>query len=171
MKFTDLGHIGFNVKNMEEMLHFYCDCLGLKQIFTLTYGDLYRQMKSDIEQGTSPKNMNDNLLTMFKEMSDKPWLTYLQITNGQFLEFFYTYDGKPLAKDLSQKCCYQHCSLVVDDIEAANAELIAKGITPDTKIQMGLDNTKQFWLTDPDGNRIELMEYTSDSLQVTKALE
>jgi hypothetical protein len=29
-----------------------------------------------------------------------------------------------------------------------------------------MDNSIQSWITDPDGNRIELMEYTSTSMQL-----
>ena len=43
---------------------------------------------------------------------------------------------------------------------------VANGITPDTKISPGADGAYQFWLTDPDGNRLELMEYTEDALQI-----
>jgi hypothetical protein len=32
---------------------------------------------------------------------------------------------------------------------------------------MGLDHALQMWIADPDGNTIELMEYTASSLQLT----
>jgi hypothetical protein len=32
---------------------------------------------------------------------------------------------------------------------------------------MGVDNSRQAWIKDPDGNDIELMEYTDRSLQTT----
>jgi hypothetical protein len=31
---------------------------------------------------------------------------------------------------------------------------------------MGMDNSRQAWVTDPDGNQIELMEYGPKSLQL-----
>jgi len=36
-----------------------------------------------------------------------------------------------------------------------------------TEISMGMDNSRQAWITDPDGNAIELMEYGPFSLQLT----
>ena len=44
--------------------------------------------------------------------------------------------------------------------------IIKNGIVPDSPINMGPDFTKQFWVHDPEGNRIEFMEYTSRSFQV-----
>ncbi len=32
---------------------------------------------------------------------------------------------------------------------------------------MGSDHTYQFWVTDPDGNRIEIQQYTDRSAQIT----
>jgi hypothetical protein len=43
--------------------------------------------------------------------------------------------------------------------------LEAKGLLV-TKITMGMDNSKQCWVKDPDGNDIELMEYTPESYQL-----
>ena len=37
------------------------------------------------------------------------------------------------------------------------------------KVKMGMDNSLQAWVTDPDGNQIELMEYGPSSLQLTGA--
>lgn len=35
-----------------------------------------------------------------------------------------------------------------------------------TEITMGMDRSWQAWVTDPDGNRIELMEYGPSSLEL-----
>jgi hypothetical protein len=35
-----------------------------------------------------------------------------------------------------------------------------------TEITMGMDHARQAWITDPDGNQIELMEYGPTSLQL-----
>jgi predicted enzyme related to lactoylglutathione lyase len=43
--------------------------------------------------------------------------------------------------------------------------LEARGITV-TNMKMGIDHSRQAWITDPDGNAIELMEYTHASLQL-----
>jgi len=35
-----------------------------------------------------------------------------------------------------------------------------------TEISMGMDNSRRAWITDPDGNQIELMGYGHSSLQL-----
>lgn len=35
----------------------------------------------------------------------------------------------------------------------------------DTDIKLGMDNTLQMWMHDPDNNLFEIMEYTSESYQ------
>ena len=57
-----------------------------------------------------------------------------------------------------------HICLEVPDLEAAVAELRAKGVEASAPY-LGSDNSWQSWITDPDGNRIELHCYTKDSLQ------
>lgn len=63
---------------------------------------------------------------------------------------------------------YTHYSLEVEDIKAYRQEIIARGGAQhlDTEISMGMDNTWQFWMHDPDGNKFEVMEYTPQSYQV-----
>ena len=40
------------------------------------------------------------------------------------------------------------------------------GIVPETGISRGSDGAWQFWVRDPDGNRIEFMEYAPGALQL-----
>ena len=40
------------------------------------------------------------------------------------------------------------------------------GIVPETDINRGSDGAVQFWVRDPDGNRIEFMEYLPESKQL-----
>jgi len=60
---------------------------------------------------------------------------------------------------------YQHLCLEVDDVATTVEELRAKGVEV-TGAKLGGDNAWQAWITDPDGNRIELHGYTADSKQV-----
>ncbi|MBQ6215097.1 MAG: hypothetical protein IJJ67_06740 [Oscillospiraceae bacterium] len=41
------------------------------------------------------------------------------------------------------------------------------GILGCGKIAMGIENTWQMWMHDPDGNPFEVMEYTPQSYQIT----
>jgi catechol 2,3-dioxygenase-like lactoylglutathione lyase family enzyme len=54
-----IGHLAFTVKDMEKMLHFYCDILGFKKLFELRKPD------------------------------DEPWIIYLKVREKQFIELFY----------------------------------------------------------------------------------
>jgi len=45
-------------------------------------------------------------------------------------------------------------------------ELMAAGIAIDSDILKGPSETYQLWIQDPDGNKIEIMQYTENSLQV-----
>ena len=62
---------------------------------------------------------------------------------------------------------YSHVALLVEDIHAAHAELVEKGVPIDTPPKLGLEGTWQMWSHDPDGNKIEFMQYTETSWQLT----
>jgi catechol 2,3-dioxygenase-like lactoylglutathione lyase family enzyme len=59
---------------------------------------------------------------------------------------------------------YGHLCLEVEDLQGMAANLRAQGVTV-SEIKMAEDNCWQAWLTDPDGNPIELQEYTPESWQ------
>ena len=100
-------------------------------------------------------------------MGNQPWLDYIEVAPHQYIELFHT-AGRQLKedRDLSDAYGYQHLCLEVDDIQAAYDAVVANGITPDTEIQLGADGAYQFWLVDPDGNRLELMEYAPGAKQL-----
>jgi catechol 2,3-dioxygenase-like lactoylglutathione lyase family enzyme len=54
----------------------------------------------------------------------------------------------------------------VTGLEEYCAALKSKGVEV-TPITLGMDNSRQAWIKDPDGNDIELMEYGAASLQLT----
>lgn len=90
-----------------------------------------------------------------------PWIVYLLVGHGGFLELFP--GGQPGAGRVEGS--YRHLCLVVDDMAATLAELRARGMALAGEANVGKDGNTQFWLTDPDGNRIELMQIAPDSLQ------
>ena len=87
---------------------------------------------------------------------------YLQINESNFIEVFkadtVSSETKPLVK---------HFCLEVDDIDKTIKEIRDCGVTITDK-KMGRDNSWQAWLTDPNGVRIELHQYTDKSSQVTE---
>jgi catechol 2,3-dioxygenase-like lactoylglutathione lyase family enzyme len=60
---------------------------------------------------------------------------------------------------------YQHLCLEVTGLADFRAALLARGVSVG-EIRGGMDGSLQAWLADPDGNRIELMEYTHRSAQL-----
>ncbi|RWE72597.1 VOC family protein [Mesorhizobium sp.] len=57
-----------------------------------------------------------------------------------------------------------HFCLEVEDIEAAIAHIRSKGVAVTPK-KLACDDTYQAWISDPNGVRIELFEYTAKSAQ------
>lgn len=57
-----------------------------------------------------------------------------------------------------------HLCLEVEDIEAAIAHVRGEGVAI-TDGKLGVDETWQAWVTDPNGVRIELFQYTGRSAQ------
>jgi len=65
-----IGHLAFDVKDMEKSLRFYCDVLGFQKAFELNHPD-----------------------------DGKPWIVYLKLTDFQFIELFYGGENKPAATE------------------------------------------------------------------------
>ncbi len=85
---------------------------------------------------------------------------YLHLGQRSFVELFQGEDG-PSEPHTS----YRHFCLEVDDMEATVAQLRANGVEVGGTTR-GKDRSWQAWLSDPDGNRIELQQYTAESKQM-----
>lgn len=90
-------------------------------------------------------------------------LIYLHIAGDRFIEIF---PGGPTPEERNGKQSFMHICLAVDDLEATVEDLRAKGVTIDIEPKMGLDFNMQAWIADPDGNKIELMQYSEKSPQL-----
>ena len=90
-----------------------------------------------------------------------PWIVYVQVAPGQFIELF------PFAEKVGTQpgddAGYNHFSLTVDDIHATVSQLGERGLTIEGEPTRGLDGNFQYWIADPDGNRIELMQINAES--------
>jgi lactoylglutathione lyase len=69
-----------------------------------------------------------------------------------------------------QSIGYAHLCLAVDDIHTTAAAITAAGIPLDRPISQGRDGNFQAWIVDPDGNRIELMQISPNSMQARGAV-
>jgi lactoylglutathione lyase len=94
-------------------------------------------------------------------------LIYLHIAGDRFVEVFP--GGAP--PDPQHKGSFMHLCLVADDLRTTVEQLRAAGITIDREPKQGLDGNWQAWISDPDGNSIELMQLEEDSPQRRVARE
>jgi catechol 2,3-dioxygenase-like lactoylglutathione lyase family enzyme len=135
-----LAHLNFVTDDLQKIIDFYVDGLGMEIKFTL--------------------NNKDGM----------PFGYYFGCGNSTFLEFFdqamaaQMWGGK--VETLSAGTRYKHFCLEVTGLDVYCEKLRSKGI-PVTQITTGMDNSRQAWIADPDGNAIELMEYGPSSLQLT----
>lgn len=136
-----LAHLCFYTDRIEEMLQFYRDVLGLPVQFVMERSD------------GSPFGWYFNLgETTFLEIFDR---------EGAIAEW----GGEAAKLEQVEFVNYRHFCIQVTNIEEMRSALIEKGLDV-TDIAVGLDHSKQCWIKDPDGNSIELMEYTERSLQL-----
>lgn len=132
----DIAHIALNPLDMDKTVEFFENVFGWKKVFELPH-----------ENGD-------------------PWIVYLKICKGHFLELFhgglndhdYAFDFK--------KTGYNHLCVTVGDIRKTLQEIFEKGYidSPEPEIEKSLN--KNLWLYDPDGNGIELQEYVPESVQM-----
>ena len=124
-----ISHLAFDVSDMEKSLDFYCNKLGFEKIFSIN------------------------------NEAGQPWIEYLKVCPGQFIELFYG------GKEDAPKSNYSHLCLQVDDINEIETKMKSLGVTIDVPIKQGKDTNYQCWVRDPDGNRIEFMQLMPTSLQ------
>lgn len=90
-------------------------------------------------------------------------LIYLHIADDRFIEVF---PNGPSPEERAEKQSFMHICLAVDDIQTYVEEIRNQGIAIDVEPKMGLDFNVQAWIADPDGNKIELMQYSPESPQI-----
>ncbi len=129
MDIAAIAHAAYDVSDMSASLAFYVSKLGMKHAFSIPRDD-----------GT-------------------PWIEYLKVAEGQFIELFYSKGG------FQTPSSYSHLCLRVEDCEAAQRQLEAAGVAIDVPVKQGKDGNWQMWIRDPDGNRIEIMQISPDSPQ------
>jgi lactoylglutathione lyase len=141
---TGLGHLAFRITDLEEALDFYCGKLGLREAFRLE-----------------------------REGEPSPWIVYIWVAPHQFLELFPQAQGKETTPEQlpNRSIGYHHLCLVVDDLQATLQELKERGLVLEGSPRKGLDHNWQYWISDPDGNPIELMQIMPESPQTAADVE
>lgn len=89
------------------------------------------------------------------------WIVYLSCGDGTFIELF----PESHVTKQPDAASYKHLCLRVDDMNATLDALKLRGLEPNNPPSVGKDGNTQAWITDPDGNPIELMEIAPDSDQ------
>jgi catechol 2,3-dioxygenase-like lactoylglutathione lyase family enzyme len=84
---------------------------------------------------------------------------YMKLSDGNFVEIFEDPNLGPVVNN-----GIAHFCLETDDIDAVMGQLTERGV-PFTPKKLGVDNTWQIWLEDPDGNKFEVHQYTPTSTQ------
>jgi lactoylglutathione lyase len=90
-------------------------------------------------------------------------ILYLHIGKNHFVELFPNgqedYNYVPTAAGVNHQC------YVVDDAYETVRQIKERGGVLDKEIATGRSGCLQFWILDPEGNRIEMMEHLPDSQQ------
>lgn len=134
-----LAHLCLVTNDLEKLVAFYRDGLGLTVAFT------------------------------FRNADGETFGVYLACGDTTFIEIF---DQKLSAKQwggntepLHAGNRYGHLCLEVTGIADLRKTLLGRGVDVG-EIRTGYDRSLQMWTADPDGNRVELMEYTHRSQQL-----
>ena len=133
-----IAHVCYFTDQLERMIDFYEGKLGLKVKFTLA------------------------------DKEGEAFGYYFECGHSTFLEIFdQTLAVKEWGGEVGSfgRAHYQHLCFEVTGLDSFCRRLKAQGVVA-TDIAVGLDSSRQAWIKDPDGNPIELMEYTADSLQL-----
>ena len=96
-----------------------------------------------------------------KAEGDRPELMFLEFAKGQFVEFFT--NGKNKTAQPIDAIGYLHFCLLVDDLNAALEHLAAMNVYPDRGPFTGRAGQHIAFISDPDGNVIELMQIPRES--------
>ena len=133
---TNIAHNAVTVADMEASLRFYTEGLGFRKAFEIPNPD-----------------------------TGEPWIVYLNICPGQFLELFY--GGTEQNPWRNEHIGFNHFCFEVDDIHTAVEQVRQAGYPIDIEPKQGADLNWQAWVTDPNGVRIELMKIDPNSPQAT----
>jgi catechol 2,3-dioxygenase-like lactoylglutathione lyase family enzyme len=135
-----LAHLCLKTDKLNEMVAFYRDVLGFPIKFDL-------------------KNDAGISFGYYFDLGNR---TFLEIFDHQLAAKQWNHPANPLER--SKAMHYGHFCLESTDLEKLKAELLTRGLKT-SDIMKGMDGSLQMWTGDPDGNAIELMQYTPDSLQ------
>ena len=100
------------------------------------------------------------LIYRVEASGERPELMFLEFAKGQCVELFS--GGKNLLPSPPDPIGYIHFCLVIENLEQALEHLAKMNVQPDRKF-IGRAQQRIAFISDPDGNSIELMEIPPES--------
>ena len=137
---TRLAHLCLKTDQLPAMVAFYRDVIGVPIKFDL-------------------KNEAGISFGYYFDLGNR---TFLEIFDNQLAAKQWDYPAGNLERRPAMH--YGHFCLESPNLQCLKAEWLAKGLNS-SEIKTGMDGSLQMWIADPDGNAIEVMQYTSASLQ------
>lgn len=86
---------------------------------------------------------------------------YMKAANETFIEVFLADEVEKAGKQVLSHFC-----LETENIRDLRESLVRRGYAPG-EVKMGVDNSYQFWMEDPNGLSFEFHQYTENSSQFT----
>ncbi|MCQ2150376.1 MAG: VOC family protein [Bacteroidales bacterium] len=133
--YLGIGHACFVCKDIEASLDFYCNKMGLK------------------------------LIGIQNNDEGKPWLHYVRIADGVYLELIPDGEGENPNAGWKTARGFNHVCIETDNLIEDVETLRSRGVVIDIEPKTAADRNWQAWIMDPDGNKIELMMIDPDSPQ------
>ena len=103
------------------------------------------------------------IIMKIEEPKGVPWIEMCRFPDGTLLELFYP---RPEQFPLSDQLGRNHLAFRVEDIEAFRQKLLENNVEGVTGIKTARDGNLQMWCVDPNGYRIEIMQYHPDAPQL-----
>ena len=152
MLFQSIMHVTFFAKDLHATMAFY-EKLGC-------------QMKMAVKYKAYANRPDSPYYEQAKQTPEAYCIVYFEVAPGQFIELYPASLNQKPHPAFNEQIGYSHFGVIVADIQKTRAFLIEKGEDIDVEPKIGNSHTWQMWIHDPDGNRIEIMQYTKDSYQV-----
>ncbi len=142
LAFRDFSHITVRVCDLERAVAFYRDGLGLRQLFDV------RLDGPGLDAVTGAKGARGRMVGLLVPGAGKVSIELIH------------FEHPPLTRPPEGRWSgWGNISISVADIDAAHAECVVRGLAPlSPPVEVG--GVRMFFLADPDGARIELIEFS-----------
>lgn len=142
-----IGHVGICVTDLERSIHFWCDGLGFEVLREFAFkGERWRR----ILEVQDPLDLQTRIIRR-----DHMTLELLHFVSPG-------HEGEAVRTPMN-RLGFTHLAVWVKDIDAMAARVVQYGgaIVEDTRVAFDHPRLRGRWLlcTDPDGVRVELVEY------------